>query len=206
MTGMFRRAPLEIFGESPRGAARLPRHRPCLPAGITLPITGLARLAGESDQPERPTGVGRVRDGDQLWAWRFCRRLSRAGDPSTSQLVQFALRFVRLAAEADGAAAPTQDFIQRQVRSRSLTQRLQRMETEADDFGGEAKFFLGFGIVVGQHSAGGMARGRKIAFGASRKWQARWPSSVSRMAGVMVIGRDILEPPCGSGLKAASER
>ena len=73
------------------------------------------------------------------------------------KLVEAVLGLVGFPAEADGAAPEAQDADQRHVRGGSLAEGFQGLEAEADDFGGEAEFVLGFGVVDSEHLEGGEA-------------------------------------------------
>jgi hypothetical protein len=74
---------------------------------------------------------------------RSVRGLRRDADAAAAlELVEFALRLVVFAAEADGGSAQAQDAGQRQVRVGSLTEGRQRLEAETDDLGGEAEFVV----------------------------------------------------------------
>jgi hypothetical protein len=81
------------------------------------------------------------------------------------QLIQFALGFVGLAAEAYGAAPQAEDFFQRQVRLGGMGQGFQAVKAKADDLGGEGEFLLGFDAVSGDHVGGGLAGERLVAGG-----------------------------------------
>jgi hypothetical protein len=92
-----------------------------------------------------------------------------AGAAVALQLVKPVLGSVGLSAEADGAAAETENFCQRQIVACSLAERLQSMEAEADDFGGEAEFVLGFRMVAGEHLRRRVVGGGQITAGAGKK-------------------------------------
>jgi hypothetical protein len=91
------------------------------------------------------------------------------------KLVKPALRFMGPAAEADGAAAEAELVVQRYVWTGGVAESLQSLETEADDFSGEARFILGFGVAGREHLAGGEACGGVVIAGAGQEQKRETP-------------------------------
>jgi hypothetical protein len=156
----------QVVGDALGDLALLEPMRPGFAAVLA---GGFERIPGERDQVDSLVDLGAARFIG-LWRRRrlFClRRLRRdTGSTIALELVEFALGFVGLPAEADGAAAEAEDLCQRHVRVGGLAESLERMEAEADDFGGEAEFVRRFDFVGREHLARGVACDRQVPDGA----------------------------------------
>lgn len=139
----------QVVGDAAGRIALLERARPVLDVGLP----GFLHFSPRSR--DKLESVFDFRLGGRL---RRCRCLRRStGSASTLKLIQFALGFVRFAAETDGGAAKTEYRVQRQFRISGIAERFQGVQLKADDLGGKAEFIRRFGVVGGEHLTGGVA-------------------------------------------------
>jgi len=95
----------------------------------------------------------------------LCRKVFGGGLARALQVFEFAASLVSLAAEADGAAAETDFAVQREIGGGSLGERIEGLEAETDDGGGEMQLFDGRGVVIGERCAGRVAGGVEVVSG-----------------------------------------
>ena len=161
--------PGEGFGDPPGRAALFVGHCPGWASADRA--TASQHVPNEGHQTVGFLRSGLVKGRDTGRCVRRSLGFRHGRQTVAPELIQFALRPVRLAIEVHGAAAQAQDVFQRQIRCHRLPERIQGMESEADDVGGQSKFFLRLGPVVREQATGGMARRRQVTAGARQEQQ-----------------------------------